>query len=275
MKRKKGEQAKPGRFVIKLTTKGDKRRMPKKITKRQLQVPFREKGLLTVDAFIRYCDEYGIKTDRAELEYFEEEALLLPAVRVYLGVVPYKRVLADFKGDGQEEWRYIFKNSLSTIKKKFRVKKVDRRTYYSYGALSMGGEAWFASYKKRGMVAYPARRKFRPWKDYDVKEHDYTTNWRQLENAAEALYSRLQMYLLPLIHNQRRLLLKNDALFGPEEEWVRRGERVRGIFDKERTAEPLRRIVWRHNKFFGLLVDIENLWDRHCRDLARITRTQS
>lgn len=35
------------------------------VTKHQLEPPFREKDLLTVNAFIRYCDDYGVRTDGA------------------------------------------------------------------------------------------------------------------------------------------------------------------------------------------------------------------
>lgn len=247
--------------------------MPKKrVTKRQIQVPFREKDLLPVDTFIRYCEGYGIKTDRDELEYFEKEGLFLPAVRVLQGVCEHKKVLANF--DGKEEWRYVWKPDMRKVRSKYKVKRVERPTYYKYGVLSMGQPGWLKQCGELGLVRYPARQKFRPWSYYQIKEYDYTADLRLLEHAAETLYSRHQMYFLRLIRPMRRLVVRHDGLFDSPEGWIRRGERVRKVFDREKTTDLIRQMVWRHNRFFGLLVDIENLWEQYQRDLYAELRSE-
>ena len=129
----------------------------RRVTKGQLQVPFRERDLLTTDAFIRYCNDYGIKTDRDELEYFEKDALLLPAIRVFLGVAEFKRVLAGVTGGGKQEWRYIPKEVARKAMSRRRGHKVDRRTYYSYGTLILGKPGWLKRYRRMGLVSVPCK----------------------------------------------------------------------------------------------------------------------
>jgi hypothetical protein len=268
MKQKNDSSTTPGQLTVRITPRDGKKPKPKKrITKKQLQPPFREQDLLTTDAFIRYCGDYGIKTDKDELEYFEKEALLLPAVRVFLGAVEFKRILADF--DGKKEWRYVLKRDMRKLRSRYKVKKIDGKTYYKYGVISMGEDGWLERYVKMGLVKCPARQKVRPWKHYELKHFGYTTDWRVFENAAEALYSRLQMYVLPLIQTRLRLLVKNESLYGSEEDWISLGQSVARILDRDKTAESIRQIIRRHYKFFGLLVDIEDLWGRYVGDLDR------
>jgi hypothetical protein len=260
MKRKSAEESGSAKLTVKITPRGStKRQRKKKVARRELQVPLREKDLLTTDAFIRYCNDYRVTTDRAELEYFEKEVLLLPAVRIYLGLVEFKKVLADF--DGKEAWRYVYRRDVQKMKVKHDVKAVDRRVYYSSGALCMGEPGWLSLYMKRGLVKHPAKqRTFQPWEYYKRAPQRYTTDPKTLENAAEALYSKLQLYTLKAVQWGRRLLIKNEMMFQPEEEWTELGHSVAEGWNRERVNESARRRVVEYHMLFELIASIEALW---------------
>jgi hypothetical protein len=243
----------------------------KGVPKSQLQPPFREKDLLPVSDFIRYCEDYGIKTDAEELEYFEKEGLLFPAVRVYRGVVELKKVFADFDGTGREEWRDVSKADLPAVKAKYKVKKIDRPTYYRWGSLWME-EGWLDEYKKLGLVVYPARQKFRPWKDYELPNIGYPTNWRVLANAAETFYTRLQMYPLTFMQRHQSITIKNSDLYASKDEWeVLREQRILP-FTRVFTKQFLRRVVSDYYKLFALQQELDDLWQGRQQRVGEMLR---
>lgn len=97
-----------------------------KVRKSQLQPPFRQKDLKSVSSFIGFCQKYDIRTTKDELEYFEKEGLLYPVVRVNRGLVEYKRVLADYNGKGNEEWRFIHNEHLAQAKRELQKTSMTR-----------------------------------------------------------------------------------------------------------------------------------------------------
>ena len=101
-----------------------------KITQRkELQTPFLQPDLLPVADFIRYCRENGVDTDEEELEYFDKESLLVPALRVQLGRVEFKSVYARF--EGKKQWRKVAVEDIKQV----NAEKIGVKTYYDQGAL--------------------------------------------------------------------------------------------------------------------------------------------
>lgn len=101
------------------------------VPREQLQPPFRQKDLLSVDRFIRYCRQYDIRTDKEELEFFDQENLLLPAVSVRREIASLKKIYADFDGKGVKEWRYVNNSDLH----QFHYEEIDPAPYYDFGAI--------------------------------------------------------------------------------------------------------------------------------------------
>lgn len=225
------------RLAVRITPRGKEHTHRKRVSKRELQPPFREQDLLVVSRFIDHCKHHGITTDKSELEYFEKDVILLPAIRVRYGV---------------------FENPARGKAKR-----------YSPGALHMGERGWVSDYIKMGLVDYPARTSFRPWSEYDLPPTAYSSTPDVFSRACEIFYTRFQMYLIPLIQMRRTLEVKNEMLFKPPEDWARLGENASRWFDREKTGEFLRLKVLDYYRLCRCLFDIERLWGIWTDHLSR------
>ncbi|MFC1799478.1 hypothetical protein ACFL2Z_01000 [Candidatus Eisenbacteria bacterium] len=236
------------------------------LDKSSLQPPFRQRNLLTVSAFIRHCSKHGIRVTADELEYFEKEGLLFPAVRVHPGVIAFRRVLADFKGRGVEEWRYVLADQLAAVRRKWDVKKVERQKYYGRGGLHTGEDGWLDWHLERDMVIDPAREQFRPWKSYENRGH-YVRNPDDLAGVYEAFYCPLQMYPLNFVQSRRVVRITNENLLLSTEEWTGMRKTLAKMFDKGRAYPGIRERVAEYHTFFALFINVEVLWEIEQKDL--------
>ncbi len=241
-----------------------------KITQPELQTPFLQPDLLTVSSFTSYCRDNGILTDERELEYFDKERLLIPAARVLMGVVEYKRIYADF--DGTKEWRYVFADDLD----KFEVKKLDPKTYYDQGALvqsmpglgnvrgfHFGNDGWMDWYSERNMVTYPAKEGYLPWsklRNPDAPSGQmFGDDPKLYEEVSQLMYAKHQIYLLKLIQNRRTIKVKNEGLFRTPESWLEAGNMITKLYSESESNERIQKMVSDWNHFFSFLMEVRRL----------------
>lgn len=233
-----------------------------------LGTPFRQPDLETVDAFIRYCRKHDVITDKKELEYFAKEGLLLPAVRVCVGILRFRNVFAEFEGSDGKVWKYVFEEDLANI----NYEKLDPKIYYDRGSLlksvwhegpqirgfHWGNDGWLDWYIERGMVKYPAKEEYRPWKEFEGGP-SWSTDPSLFDDVSELMYARHQIFPLKFVKNRRSLTIKNEGLFRTTEGWTRAGMQITQIHNDPQSDEWIRSEVANYNRLFGLLVDIRML----------------
>lgn len=235
----------------------------------RLQTPFLQPDLVTVSSFISYCRDNSVLTDKAELEYFDKEQLLVPAVRVLMGVVRYRHILADF--DGREEWRFVYLEDLG----KFKYKKLDPKTYYGRGALvqsvpglgevrgfHFGNDGWMDWYANHKMVRYPSNDGYIPWKRFQEPYKEgkpFGSNPKLYEEVSELMYAKHQIYPLKFIKNRRTLKVVNQGLFRTPEAWSKAGNMITKIYSEGESNGRLQQQVKGWNRFFDFYMDIRRL----------------
>jgi hypothetical protein len=129
-------------------------------------IPFRPPHLLTAPDFISYCSDHGLIIHAEDLEDLHKQGLLVPVLQLSVGVNKFRKILADFKymiEDGKAEWRKEWRFVATEDLKKFKYEKLDKATYYHVSSLDRWDPNWLDWYKKRHMVKYPAKEKFKPW----------------------------------------------------------------------------------------------------------------
>lgn len=160
------------------------------------QIPINQSSLIQLPFFISYCQDNGLKINENTLEHLHKLGLIYPALKVFLGVVEFRKIYALF--DGKEEWRYVSPNDVD----KFKVIKLDPKKYYQTGGLSKFGNNWLDYYFDNKMTELPSQTKFMPWKQEIFP--DYYTNTKLIKNQYRFVYDKKQILalkiVLPLLH---------------------------------------------------------------------------
>lgn len=234
---------------------------------KQLQTPFLQPDLLTLSSFISYCRDNNVLTDKSELEYFDQERLLVPAARVLRGIVKYRSIYQLFEGGTEREWRYVYVEDL----KKFKYEKLDPKIYYDQGAIvqsvpgigpirgfHFGNDGWLDWYLERDMVVYPATEGYKPWKRFSGGG-SFSTNKKAFDNVSELMYAKHQIYPLQFIKNRRTLKVVNQGLFKTPEAWSKAGDMITKIYTEGDSNQRLRQRVGEWNKFFTFYNDLREL----------------
>lgn len=242
-----------------------------KITQLELQTPFLQPDLLTVSSFVSYCRDNGVLTDERELEYFDKERLLVPAARILMGVVEYRRILSNFQ-DGTEEWGFIPAEDLG----KHKIKELDSKTYYDQGALvqsmpglgnvrgfHFGNDGWMDWYSERNMVTYPVKEGYLPWSKLRRPDAPsgqmFGDDPKLYEDVSQLMYAKHQIYLLKLIQNRRTIKVKNEGLFRTPESWIEAGNMITKLYSESESNEHIQKMVSDWNHFFGFLMEVRKL----------------
>lgn len=128
----------------------DKRINMKKRSKVNTQMPIHPESLTHVSFFVGYCQNNGLRIKKEDLEELHKYGLVFPALKIYVGVVEYKKIYANF--DGKTEWRYINPED----SKKFKIIKSDKKKYYATGGLMISGAKWLNYYTDNKMTEHPS-----------------------------------------------------------------------------------------------------------------------
>jgi hypothetical protein len=177
--------------------------MKKGLSKANLQSPFSDAELKSVSRFIDYCKDNGVRTSIEELEQLHKEGLLYPAIKVYYGVIHFKKILIDL--NGSEEWKYVNFNN----EKKFKIKKTEKQTYYGSGGFLIR-EGWLDYYKNKKMVEYPSQEKFRVWKR-SWRHPEFVSDYSLIEKEYEFFYDKIQLLSLKYIQKKHAFWMKLEG----------------------------------------------------------------
>lgn len=214
-----------------------------------LEVKFRARDLLPVRNFISYCKDYGIKVNKDELEYFDRNDFMLPALWVNRGYSEMRKILDKNKN----EWVYVHSDDLE----QFDYDEIEPELYYSSGGFFIGESNWLEPYEKAGMTKVPAREKFQNWNNYSEAEH-FVKDKRLVENAFEPFYSKSQLYQLRFLTHNLQINLKNGALFGDDEQWKNRGHNIQQ-FMENLVNHFIKPKMPEYCKLVGVLADVKNM----------------
>ena len=241
------------------------------ITKKDLQVSFRNQDLLPVNGFISFCFAYGINTDKKELEYFEKKKLLLPAIRIRKGVAELYKVE---KG--------IVRNSL-VWEKNYEEGKHGKilEIWHTHEPINIKGKEWLKYYQNSNSLIYPSKSSFRPWKQYPDTNGLARNDSYSLQGCYETFYSRLQIFPLKYIQKRRSITFKNESIFMFPKDWAEIGERITSLFKKEDSNISIIKKVKEYYVFFDLINDIDDLYKKRMLNLnekikeANLTASES
>jgi hypothetical protein len=235
-----------------------------------LQTPFLQPDLITASDFVSYCRDNGVDTDLDELEYFDRERLLLPAIRIRIPTASMRKVYTDLNSPGQKDWKFVHEDDLPTIS----YDELDPETYYISAGLKQsvfipelggsikgfhyGNDGWLNPYQEEGLVHYPAKEEFIPWSEFH-RGTSFSTDLSEFENDSELMYAKHQLYPLKHVQRQRRLTVKDAALFRTKEEWAEAGAKITDMFTNGFTSQVIREEVVAFNEFFSVWIDIRGL----------------
>ena len=218
------------------------------IKRSELEVAFLPRDLRTVSSFAKHCEEHGVKVSKEELEYYDEQNLILPALFLDRGYTE----LFKFLPEGGSEWKTAYKIDQPKIK----YQKLDPQRYYASIGLFMGNDGWLDHYPNEDKKI-PARQKYVPW--------DTFTSWKWevidpklLENGIEPLYSSQQLYPVAFITKNLQVSFKNRYLFRDAKSWAKTGGQVSAFMD-ELVDKFIRPRMAEYCVLINALVDIKDL----------------
>lgn len=154
------------------------------------QMPINQASLMHQSFFIDYCKDNGAQVDERVLEELHKFGLVYPALKIYLGVVKFKKIYAIF--DGKEDWRYVNFDNVN----KFKFIKLDKKTYYGVGNLSKFNNHWLDYYFKNDMAEYPSQSKFFKWTQ--KKYPGFYTDSKLISKQYQFLYDKKQISVIKM-----------------------------------------------------------------------------
>jgi hypothetical protein len=198
-------------------------------------------NLLSDRDFFNYCADHGVIFHHEDLEVFHKQGLLIPILRLSRGVNKYRKILVKVKftnQDGQaswrEEWQFVAIGEL----KKFQYEELDKKTYYQLSGLDRTDPNWLEWYKKRGMVKFLAKVKFKPWPQEPFV--GFTTNQNDI-NDTIYFYQQYQFLLLKEIFRLR----ETHEISGSE-------------YAKKETDKILKNQVKQFNNFIDFYLEVDD-----------------
>ena len=221
---------------------------PDASVRQAMQPPFRPDDLLHVEAFISHCTKRGVRTDREQLEFYDEEAILLPAVRVE----QTPKTAAPLKEPVEIKRPKDFKKTL--------VPAEDNECPIS---------EWLPEYLESGRAERPSDTVFRAWAPASFMTFvDERGKVSATSRDTEALYySRYQLISLRAIQPRLTAKLQDRVLFGTDEEWRKLGRAVRNSFAGAK--EKARETVSDSYRYLLVLTAIHEILDQRARVAAR------
>ncbi len=220
--------------------------------RQKMLIPYRDKDLLTVDSFIHFCRKNNVSTSRKELEFLDQQSLLIPATIIKHPIkADFKMIEAQFNGSKKYEWRYVHKDSIN----QFKPRKVQDKIFFHYEGISAVDKDWTEHYE-----TIDPTTKFCTWNNFSCKEHNWTT---EIENAQmySICYSKMQFYTLKLIQPRRQIVIKNKSIFTPLEQWKEKGAKIQEFFKKSESSNYLREELINYYRFFKVLNNILDFHD--------------
>ena len=210
-----------------------------------LQAPFRSQDLLSADRFISYCHERGIDTDLAQLEFYEKEKLLFPAIRVFR---PFYKV------------KEVFANGVKIYTPLLPKEKYTGKIFYSIGSYYNEEKNWFKNYD----FNFPSKNKFTSWKTFehniiDLNDDVIAKNIKELGTPADNFYTYRQAFILEFIKSNRQFIVSDPELatVQSDSDWIKFGQEVRLMFANPNRQNKLREHIGEYYRIFLVLNDFD------------------
>lgn len=194
-----------------------------KITNKRsdLRLYFRPEDLYPVSSFISYCKDFGLKISEEELEYYDRNNLLLPAIWVNPGYAKFIKAF-DKKKSKQV---YIYPESLDEP----NFTNPEKQTYYSSGGFNIDRSGdWLQGYIDEGLTFLPHKTTFKDWSSFTKQKH-FVKDKSLVENTYIPFYSATQVYHLWFLVNNLQVSFKNDSIFSDKTVWTKRGEEIQNF----------------------------------------------
>ncbi|MDD4290059.1 MAG: hypothetical protein PHH83_02155 [Patescibacteria group bacterium] len=209
--------------------------MDKKIP--NTQMPTNQESLIHMSFFISYCKNNGLNIDKSTLEELHKYELVFPALKVYLGIVEYRKIYAIF--NGKEGWAFVHPEDL----KKFKVIKQEKNKYYSVGSLSKFNDHWLDYYFNNNMIEMPSQNKFSSWKQKQFP--DFCLKINEMNKQYEFVYDKKQILAIKIALPNLKLIKSNNI-----------DSRSKNIIKKS-----IQQKISNLYKFFELYHEMEKLYD--------------
>ncbi len=162
-----------------------------KKSKQIKQSPYRVSTLLPASQFASYCAENDLRVNPTALERFHEFGLLVPAMKIDLGVVEFRRIYAE----KYERWQWLFIDQADIDK--FQYTESNVRMYYHHGsAIVHPDRDWLGWYEEHDMVGFPADEPFTPWMH---PFPDFTPDPEEVDGGYVYFYDKRQFFVLKII----------------------------------------------------------------------------
>lgn len=156
-----------------------------------VQPPYRAKTLLPNLCFISHCRDHDVNIDRQTLETLHQLGVLMPALKVDVGIVEFRRIYAG--KNGRMQWIFVDPDNTD----QFGAKKMDIRMHYHTGSLvTRTDRDWLTWYEEHNMVSIPAKEPFAPW-EYPFP--DFTPDPEEATGGYVYLYDQRQFFVLKMI----------------------------------------------------------------------------
>lgn len=196
-----------------------------RIPRLEMQPPFRARDLLGLDSFIIHCDQLGILTGKRQLEYFDREGILLPAVRVNPGYSSFTD-----ERDGQK--------------------------YYRNRPFSYGRKGWLERARKEGLTDYPAETEFSDWFKRGLV---VATRPGDLNKPYLRFYARNQCFAMRAIQPILTTTIHDPRCAVDERDWIDLGRRIRNALPlRLLTAQ---KTILQHYKWMKLMNRVADIRD--------------
>lgn len=141
-----------------------------------IKTPFRQKNLLGIDQFSRYCEENAVRVSRKKLEELHKEGLLYPVIRLRMG---------------------------------FDMMEIDGKKQYIGGSYIVKGNDWIDKGFLSSDIDYPPELPFFEWKERHPAGIPMEDP-KQIEDDYELFYDKHQLYALIIIRRWKQHQLSED-----------------------------------------------------------------
>jgi len=137
--------------------------------------------------FIEFCKERGVKTTEDELEFFEQEGLLYPIIRIDRPIGEEERI--EFEKDGKRFWRPAH---LGLEEGETEIRKYKKK-YYSQYEFNRYFNEYLLDWLEEDNLFDPSTKPFREWSSFKDEELDSDSE------KIVSFYSSFQLHWLLLL----------------------------------------------------------------------------
>lgn len=162
------------------------------------QISINQKSMLCLSAFMDYCQNNGLDIKKENLEKLHKQGMVFPALKVYRGIMEYRKIYATIHG--RTNWYYVYPEDLE----KFKAMKIDKKKYYRVCGISKYKDKWLDYYFENEMVEFPSQKRFSSW---NIKSYpDFYTDWKKINKEYEFIYDKGQMLAIKIALPYSRFL---------------------------------------------------------------------